>query len=59
MQQVIIIKASVFKDDGTLYIILNVIFQVFLLFFLRQDPGDKGIVPYLLPKRFQPYFWLS
>ena len=35
---------------------LIVIFQVFLLFFLRQEPGGKGIVLYLLLKCFQPYF---
>ena len=30
---------------------LIVIFQVFLLFFLSQDPSGKGIVPYILPKK--------
>ena len=38
---------------------LIVIFQDFLLFFLCGDPGGKEIVPYLLPKRFRPYFWSS
>ena len=34
------------------------IFQVFL-FFLCRDPGGKEIDPYLLSKRFRPYFWSS
>ena len=36
-------------------LLLIVIFQV-LLFFLCQDPGGKGFVPYILPKRFRPDF---
>ena len=35
---------------------LIAIFEVFFLFFLFQDPGGKGIVPYLLPDLCRPYF---
>ena len=31
-------------------------FQDALLFFKGRDQHGKGIVLYLLPKRFQPYF---
>ena len=34
-------------------------FQIFLLFLLRRDLFRKGIILYLLPKRFRPYLWSS
>ena len=58
-RQPVIIQASFVKDDGTLFIILILFFQVSLLFSKCQDLYGKGIVPYLLPKRFRPYFWSS
>ena len=47
-----IIEASFIQYDGTLD-------YCWLLIFLCRDPGGKGIVPYLQPKRFRSYFWLS
>ena len=41
-------------EHGLLFFI--VIFRVFLLYFMCWDPGDEGIVLYLLPKRLRPYF---
>ena len=35
---------------------LILLFQASLLFFLSRDLDGKGIIPYLLPKCFRPYF---
>ena len=50
------IYASFIKDDGAVSIIIIVIFQVFLLFFLCRDPDGGGIPPYLLPSAFDGTF---
>ena len=47
----LLLRQVFLKTMETLLIIL--IFQVFLLVFLCRDPDGKGIVPYLLPKRFR------
>ena len=38
------------------FIIFHFTFQDSLLFFLCSDLDDKGIVPYILPNRFRPFF---
>ena len=58
-RQQIIITPIFLKMMEHCLLFLIVIFLVFLLFFLCQDPGGKGIVLNLLPKHFQQYFWSS
>ena len=54
-----IFQASFIKCDGILFIIFNCKFSSLGVIFLCQAPGGKGVVLYLLPKHFRPYFWLS
>ena len=49
-------QVSFVKDSGTLFIIFYFIFLNALLFFLSRDLDGKGIVPYLMSKRFRLYF---
>ena len=42
--------------ERRLFITFNCNFSSLLDIFLCRDPGGKGIVLYLLPKRFQTYF---
>ena len=55
----LLLRQVLFTSMEHCLLFLIVIFQVFLLFFLRRCPGGKEIVPYLLPKRFRPFFWSS
>ena len=55
----LLFKQVLLKTMERCLLFLIVIFQIFFLFFLYRDPGGKGIVPYLLSKRFRPYFWSS
>ena len=50
-----IFKQVLLKMMEHCLLFLIVIFKVSLSFFLCRDPGGEGIVPNLLPKRFQPY----
>ena len=48
----VIIKQVLLKMMKHRLLFLIIIFQVFLLFILCQDPGGQGTVPYLLPECF-------
>ena len=49
------VSASFVKNDGILFIILILFFQVSLLFFLSLELADKGMVPNLLLAQPQNY----
>ena len=54
-----VIKASFINTMEHCLSFFIVIFQVILLFFLCRDPDDKGIIPFLLSRRFCSYYWSS
>ena len=47
----------IIQVDETLFHIFNFIFSSFLAIFLCRDVDGKGIIPYLLPRRFRPFFF--
>ena len=55
----LLFKQVLLKTMEHYLLFLTLFFQDSFLFFLCQDQDGNGIVPYLLPKRFRPYFWSS
>ena len=55
----LLFKQVLLKTMERSLLFLILFFQVSLIFFLCWDLDGKRIVSYLLPKRFQPYFWSS
>ena len=55
----VLFKQVLLKTMEHCLLFLILFFQDSLLFFSCWDLDGKGIVPYLLHKHFQPYFWSS